>query len=197
MPAPHPPARRSGLLPAPELLAPARRAIAAILANLMRSPHLRRRAGLAGAALLLSAGAACAHMPSPVRASTWTDAAGTQALELKVVADAGAQIHAEFTAPSGARVCAEAFERGDRQVVRYRPRESGRHRWRVLAGDGDAPVEVAQGELHAVDRGLPGQVVVHGVTLQTEDGRSFHPLAEPGPTASRPRGRGPAWPPTG
>jgi hypothetical protein len=144
----------------------------------MRSPHLPWRAGLAGAALLLLVGAACAHMPAPVRASTPAEAAVNQVFELKVVADAGAQIHAEFIAPSGARVRAEAFEKGGGQVVRYRPREPGRHRWRVLAGDGDAPVEVAQGELRAVDRGLQGQVVVHGAALQTEDGRPFHPLGE-------------------
>ncbi len=101
---------------------------------------------------------------------------GVQEIRASVAAPGGAR--AEISAPSGARVEVPAFESAGALAVRFRPREPGRHAWRLVAGEGAAAKELARGEIAAADLGLPGQVLARRGRLVTEDGRPFHPLGE-------------------
>jgi hypothetical protein len=91
---------------------------------------------------------------------------------------AGGGAHVEVIAPSGARTRVPAFRKGAGLAARVRPREPGLHRWRMLDGDGEGVAQLAGGSFQAADAQLPGQVVVRGAALVSEDGRPFHPLGE-------------------
>lgn len=113
-------------------------------------------------------------------------AAVNRVIQLEAPAPPGRAAHAgapsgarvEVIAPSGARVRVPAFAGGAGLAARVRPREPGLHRWRMLDGEGDRAAQLAEGTFQAADAQVPGQVVVRGAALATEDGRPFRPLGE-------------------
>jgi hypothetical protein len=159
------------------------------VALLVDPPPRRHRVlrGLVVAALAAAAAAALAGCGAVRGPGAGPAERGTPAVnrvhEVRAPLPAGvsaADVRGEVVAPSGARVSLPAFPAAGRAAVRFRPREPGLHRWRVVAGDGEgaAARELARGELRAAALGLPGQVVVSGDALATEDGRPFRPLGE-------------------
>ncbi|HZZ83479.1 MAG TPA: cellulase family glycosylhydrolase [Anaeromyxobacteraceae bacterium] len=110
--------------------------------------------------------------PSPLEAAAVNRIAEVQ------VATPATGAHAEIVTPSGATYRLPAFPLAGGAAVRFRPREPGLHRWRLLAADGPAARELARGEVMAEDVGASGQVLARGGRLETEDGRPFHPLGE-------------------
>jgi hypothetical protein len=130
------------------------------------------------AALVAVLALACARAPVVARPSGAADAVVNRVEELRVAAPAGAQVHAEIVAPSGARIRVAGFEVPGGHAVRFRPREAGRHVYRVLSGESPRAAELARGELAAEERGVPGQIVVRDGALHTEEGRPFRPLGE-------------------
>jgi len=87
-------------------------------------------------------------------------------------------VRAEVIAPSGARSRISGFPLEHGFAVRYRPREPGEYRYRVLADWGRGSRQVREGEFRAEDRGAPGQVEVRDGALVLEDGRPFRALGE-------------------
>jgi hypothetical protein len=124
----------------------------------------------AGIAVVALAGCGAPSVPRPPGAVV------NRVTEVHAPAAAGAA-HAVVEAPSGARTRLDVFPVRGGLAARFRPRQAGWHRWRIVE-DGPGARELAAGEVDAVDLGVPGQVVTRGAALATEDGRPFHPLGE-------------------
>ena len=134
-------------------------------------------AALLLALALLGCAACAAARPAPSAPAGPATAAVNRVTEVRVEGPPR-EAHADITTPSGASYRLPSFASGGEIAVRFRPREPGRHTWRLVAGEGREARELARGEVVAEASGLPGQVVVRGARLETEEGLPFHPLGE-------------------
>jgi hypothetical protein len=143
-----------------------------------------RRLSLAVASAIAVAASACATAPAvapETAAVRYGAAAVNRPYEVDAAVHPGpldATARAVVEAPSGARVTLPAFRRGNTLVARFRPREAGEFRWRLVAGRDEDPRVLEHGTVVVEDLGDGPGIHARGADLVDPSGRIFRPLGE-------------------